>query len=192
MSIEQNLNQNSQEEIKNNEVTKEVSPVEVVSDEDKVIKAEENNKKIEEKKEEIIKQFSGQEVKKEFSEVHIMNPQILNKIAQLEAIDPNTLEFNQNRYDDYMNSEKQRGDYSVTENQKKIQQTIDNGGNLEDSYWDAEVIYGQGGWNRYPVNTDTGEVFLARGAGITTGSPEYKTKLAEKAKELGIKVDGQE
>ena len=197
MNPEQKLGNNIQEKIINNESVKEVVSTEVISEEDKQAKAEEkaqkeekNNEEIAKKREEIMNQMGGQESKEEYPEGHIMNPQMLDKIAQLEAIDTTTGEFNQERYDDYINGQAKLGAYTVGENQKKLQKKIDAGKKIK-NYYDTEVIYGQGGWNRYPVNQDTGEVFLSRGASNTTGSPEYKAKLAQKATELGIKVEGE-
>lgn len=195
MNPEQKIN-NVTENIKTNESIQELVSTEVISEEDKqakikekVQKEKENNQEISKVREDLMKQFEGQESKEEYPEGHIMNPKMLDKIAQLEAIDTTTGEFNQERYDDYINGQAKLGSYSVGENQKKLQKKIDAGKKIK-NYYDTEVIYGQGGWNRYPVNQDTGEVFLSRGSSNTTGSPEYKVKLAQKAKELGIKVEG--
>jgi hypothetical protein len=197
MNPEQKLGHNVQEKIITNESVQEVAPVEAISEEDKQANAEkkvqaeiQNNEEIAKKREEIMNQMGGQESKEGYSEGHIMNPQMLDKIAQLEAIDTTTGEFNQERYDDYINGQAKLGVYTVGENQKKLQKKIDAGKKIKD-YYNTEVIYGQGGWNRYPVDLNSGEVFLSRGASNTTGSPEYKAKLAQKAKELGIKVEGE-
>jgi hypothetical protein len=124
------------------------------------------------------------EKKEGYEENHIMNPGMLNKIAQLEAISPDTLEFDQERYDNYMNSQSKLGPYSVGENQKKIQEGLDMGEQISDV--PLETIYGQGGWNRYLVNNMDGKVSLSEAKDQSTGSPEYRAKLAQKAKELGL------
>ncbi len=150
------------------------------------------------KTEELItlnNQDKNLEVKKEFPDGHIMNPNMLDKIAQLEAIDWNTLEFKKEKYDNYINEQKKLGAFTVGENQRKIQEFLDKGKTIEKSIDKAnlEPIYGMGGLNRYIINSmdGNGTVKLSRGSSNTSGSVEYKAKLAEKAKELGIKVEGQ-
>lgn len=196
MSIEQNISNNDQKKIITNEVTREVVPPKITSPEDqgdedalKIQKKQEQAQQVQDKRAEVMGKFEGQEEKEKYPEGHILNPDMLDKIAQLEAIDPNTGEFNQERYEDYINSQARLGSYTVGENQKRINEAIQSGKELKKALRRVEVIYGQGGWNRYPINEDTGEVFLSRGISNTTGSPEYKAKLAQRAKELGIKVE---
>lgn len=129
---------------------------------------------------------NANEAKEEFPENHIMNSKILDKIAQLEAIDPITGEFNQERYDDYINSESKRGSYSVTANQEKIKEALDMGDSIGDI--DTEIIAGVGNVNRYVASAIDGTIALSRGASNTSGSEFYKQKLAQKATELGFKV----
>lgn len=193
MSKEQNLNSNSQEEIINNESVPEVVHTEVVSEEDKQAKIiekaqkeKENNEQIAKVREDLMKQFENSESKEEYPEGHIMNPNMLDKIAQLESIDWDTLESSQKKYDDYINGQLSR---IIGNNQKKLQANIDLG--KKPKYYDADTILGIGGLNRYVVR-DNGIIELARGGMVESGDNEYKEKLAQKAKELGIKVEGQE
>ncbi len=197
MKIEQILNTNTSETPKDVEANQLTVPVAVPSVEDEQKKAEEkekkeleNNKEIGAVREDIMKQFENKEG---YAEGHIMNPKMLDKIAQLEAINPVTLEFNQERYDDYINDRDNNGKCTVVEIQKKLKEIIERGDEdeIKDAYYNSEVIQGKGGYNRYPVNEDTGEVFLSRGRSNTTGTPAYKAKLAQKAKELGLKIEGE-
>lgn len=197
MNLEQSLNSSNQEKIINNESVEEVAPAEVVSEEDnqakielkaakielKAQKEKENNEQIAKIKEGIMNQLGGQESKEEYPEGHIMNPQMLDKIAQLEAISPSTLEFDQQRYDDYINSSEGN---TIKKGQDEIKARLNEG---KKPRYSNISIYGKGGWNRYDA-TD-GIVRLSRGSSVTTGGPEYKTKLAQKARELGIKVEGE-
>ncbi|MEI7765116.1 MAG: hypothetical protein WCI93_00855 [bacterium] len=192
------LNQNVQEEIITNELAQEAVPKQVVSEEEKQAKANEkalkkleNDKQVEEQREKIMIQFDGQESKEEYPEGHILNSKTLGKVAQLEAIDPNTGEFNQERYDDYINMQPSLERRSVGENQKVIKEAMEGGKAFDRSLRDAEIIYGEGGMNRYGIDIRSGIVKLLRGSSNTSGNPDYKTKLVQKAKELGIMVDGQ-
>ena len=152
----------------------------------------ENKEADQAKFDEIRNELMGEnENKEEFPEGHIMNLNMLDKIAQLEAINPDTSEFDQDRYDNYMNGQSKLGAYSVGENQKIIKEKIQQGKSLEKALLRTEIIYGDGGWNRYRVDPFTGMVKLLRGVSNTSGSGEYKAKLAEKAKEIGLVVEGQ-
>jgi len=126
----------------------------------------------------------GQESTESFPEGHIMDPKILDKIAQLEAISPSTLEFDQQRYDDYINSSEGN---TIQKSQDEIKRRLNEG---KKPNYDNVSIYGKGGWNRYDA-TD-GIVRLSRGSTVSTGTEEYKAKLAQKAKELGIRVELQQ
>lgn len=199
MMLEQNLGDNGQEKIITNESVQEVIPTKVISEEDKQAKIkekdqteEENNKQIENVKQDILKKFENLESKEEYPEGHIMNSNMLDKIAQLEAISQDTFEFIQDRYDKYIEDElsgKHSGG-SVTGNQEKIKELIKQGEDMEDALFEADVIYGEGGWNRYVVDADTGMVKLNSGksATNTTGSKEYFDTLRSKAKELGMDI----
>ncbi|MCX6755684.1 MAG: hypothetical protein NT068_04095 [Candidatus Nomurabacteria bacterium] len=136
---------------------------------------------------EEVKGVESKETKQEFSENYILNPKLLDKIAQMEAIHPETLEFDQQRYDDYINGQAKLGNYSVGVNQNKVRDALATGKSIRRAR--TEPIYGQGGWNRYGIDGESGEVKLLRGVSNTSGSEEYKIKLAEKAKELGFKVE---
>lgn len=115
----------------------------------------------------------------------ILDQNLLDKIAQIEAIDVNTYEYSEDRKQEYISTESKRGNYSVTANQEKFKEMLDIEGEILD-YSDAEVIYGQGGWNRYGIDSETGTVKLLRGVSNTTGSPEYLAAVEKKAKELGL------
>lgn len=127
------------------------------------------------------------ESKESFSENYILNPNMLGKIAQLEAISPETGEFSQERYDDYYNNQAKLAQYSVAANQQKIQDGLAQGKELR-RIRGVEVIYGQGGWNRYGIDMNDGGVSLLRGVSVTSGSEKYQAALAAKAAELGLKV----
>jgi hypothetical protein len=125
------------------------------------------------------------EKKESIKKTLISDSNLLEKIALIEAIDPSDNRFNESRYNDYKNSERQRGDYSVTENQKRTKEAME----IEEKivYSDfTEPIYGAGGFNRYVIEAMTGEVTLKRGGDVTTGSPEYLETVKKKAKELGL------
>jgi ParB-like chromosome segregation protein Spo0J len=126
---------------------------------------------------------SGMENKEGLSENNILNPNILDKVAQMEAIDPATGQFSQERYDDYMNNQSKLGTYSVGENQKRAQEAVDMGDEMD--MVDFEAIYGVGGMNRYMVDQE-GNVHLSRGGDVASGGELYKTALLNKARELGI------
>ncbi len=128
-------------------------------------------------------QEASLEQKSEFPENHILNPNILDKVAQMEAIDPATGQFSEERYNDYVNNQSKLGNYSVIENQKKAQEGIDMGDDMD--MIDFEAIYGVGGMNRYMVDQE-GKVHLSRGGDVASGGEVYKTALLNKAKELGI------
>lgn len=115
----------------------------------------------------------------------ILDEDLLDKIAQIEAIDVNTCEYSKDRKQEYISTESKRGNYSVTANQEKFKEMLELDGEILD-YSDAEVIYGQGGWNRYGIDSETGTVKLLRGVSNTTGSPEYLAAVEKKAKELGL------
>ena len=115
----------------------------------------------------------------------ILDEDLLDKIAQIEAIDVNNCEYSADRKQEYISGEAKRGNYSVTANQEKFKEMLEIDGEILD-YSDAEVIYGQGGWNRYGIDSDTGTVKLLRGVSNTTGSPEYLAAVEKKAKELGL------
>lgn len=115
----------------------------------------------------------------------ILDEDLLDKIAQIEAIDVNSGEFSAERKQEYVSGEAKRGSYSVTANQEKFKEMLELDGEILD-YSDAEVIYGQGGWNRYGIDSDTGTVKLLRGVSNTTGSPKYLEAVEKKAKELGL------
>lgn len=191
MKLEQSTN-NVPEKIITNESVEEVVPIEVISEEDKQAKVEEklqkekeNNDEIAKKREEIMNQMGEQESKEGYQEGHIMNPNMLDKVAQLEAIDWDTLEFSQKRYDNYFSS----NFASVIEkNQKKLQSRIDLG--KKPYYDETDTIMGLSGLNRYVVR-ENGILELARGGLLESGNQEYKEKLYKKAKELGITVQGQ-
>lgn len=189
MGLEQNLNKNSEEGIKTNEVVVETVPVIVPSTEEKEAKVEEkkqkeekNNKEIEEKRKEILQKFEEQETKNEFPEGHVMNPKMLEKIAQLEAIDPDTLEFNQQRYDAYLSSSEGN---TIKTSQDDYNKRINEGKKPRN---DNVTIYGKGGYNRYSA-TEKFIVKLDTGHTVSSGKPEYRQKLAEKAKEFGLEVN---
>lgn len=115
----------------------------------------------------------------------ILDEDLLDKIAQIEAIDVNSCEYSADKKQEYISGEVKRGNYSVTANQEKFKEMLDMEGEILD-YSEAEVIYGQGGWNRYGIDSDTGTVKLLRGVSNTTGSPEYLAAVEKKAKELGL------
>ncbi len=115
----------------------------------------------------------------------ILDEDLLDKIAQIEAIDVNTCESSEDRKREYISGEPKRGSYSVTANQEKFKEMLELDGEILD-YSDAEVIYGQGGWNRYGIDSETGTVKLLRGVSNTTGSPKYLEAVEKKAKELGL------
>jgi len=189
----------SQEKIINKEVDKEVVSNGVANEEEQKIREEEkaqresqNNQKIEAVKEEISKQFGNPESKDEYPEGHILNSNMLDRIAKLEAIDRDTFEIVQSRYEKYIQDEKngKHGENSVSGNQEKIKKLIEQGEDLNDTLWEAEIIYGEGGWNRYNIDSITGMVKLNSGVSATntTGSKQYFEALRAKAKELGMDI----
>ena len=197
MNPEQKFGHNVQEETITNESVKEVAPIEVISEEDKQVqdeikdqKEKENNKEITKKREEIMQQLGGIESKEEYPEGHILNSNILDKIAQLEAIDKDSLEFNQEKYDQFIEEEKNGTSGPVIGNQEKIKRFVEEGDDLESSLSEADVMYGIGGWNRYVVDADTGMVKLDSGKSATnsTGDRSYFNALKAKAKELGMDI----
>lgn len=122
----------------------------------------------------------------------IFDPELLHKIAQLEAISQDTFEFDQSRYEKYIKDEQEgrhRG-YSVTSTQEKLKKLEEEGEDLKDVLYESEIIYGEGGWNRYKVDEDTGMIKLDSGksATNTTGSKQYFEALRSKAKELGMDI----
>lgn len=153
------------------------------------------NKEVEDLRQQIDAQIqavgqdsnASNESKEAFPENHILNPNMLNRIAQLEAISPETGEFSQERYDDYYNNQAKLVQYSVVANQQKIQEGINQGKELR-RIRGVEVIYGQGGWNRYGIDMNDGTVSLLRGVSVTSGSEKYQAALAAKAAELGLRV----
>lgn len=122
---------------------------------------------------------------------YIFDPELLHKIAQLEAISPDTFEFDQSRYDKYIKDEQdgKHGERAVTSNQEKIKKLIDEGKTRQKALLDGEIIYGQGGYNRYSFSNN-GEIKLESGKvkTNTTGSQQYFDALRSKAKELGMDI----
>jgi hypothetical protein len=199
MNPEQKIN-NVSEKIITNESAQEVVSGEVISEEEKQAKAEKkvqaeikNNEDIAKIKEEIMNQLGGQESKEGYPEGHIMNPQMLDKIAQLEAISHDTFEIIQDRYEKYIKDEQEgrHGQNSVTFNQKNLGKLLEEDSDSKEDIFafDSEVIYGEGGWNRYTIDA-TGAVKLNSGTSATntTGSKQYFDALRSKAKELGMDI----
>ncbi len=127
----------------------------------------------------------------------ILDPELINKLAQIEAIDPNspTFEFKQDRYDSFIRNDKRNPINSLTANQNEFKKLIDNNELLSESmimraHRKGGVIAGNGNYNRYGVDSKTGELTLISGTSKTntSGSPEYFKFLKEKAKELGVNL----
>ncbi len=129
------------------------------------------------------------ESKETFSEVKITDPDLLEKIAQLEAIDSSG-NFNQEKYAKYLADEVagKHGNSSVTQNQKKALEAIAEGESIEDFGYTLDTIYGEGGWNRYAIDAMTGEIKLSEAKDQASGGEQYREILKAKARELGIKV----
>lgn len=196
---EQNLSSNGQEKIITNEVVQS-APKQIVNEEEKQARIEESNQrekenieKIKDLKQEILQQIENSESKEEYPEGHIMNANMLDKIAQLGAIDTDSLKFVQSRYDKYMQEEQngKHGINSVTFNQKNLKQLLEEDPDSKEDIFafDSNVIYGEGGWLRFEIDA-SGAVKLDSGisATNTTGSKQYFEALRSKAKELGMEI----
>lgn len=121
----------------------------------------------------------------------IFDPELLDKIAKLEAINHDTFEFDQACYDKYIDDEKRgmHGERSVTSNQEKIKRMIDKGEDMQNAIAEGEVIYGISGLNRYFIDIN-GEIKLASGniKDNTSGTQEYFDAIRAKGNELGMNL----
>lgn len=167
----------------NNEAVKSVDvPSEEELQAKEAVKAENkiaDEKKIDELKNELMNEV---ESKDEFPEGHLMNPKTAINIAQLEAIDWDTLEFSQEKYDQYVNS----SEFATI--QKGIEDTKKRISEGKKPRYDEICIYGKGGYNRYGFYND-GKVKLDRGNTVTSGTEKYTEKLLQKARELGFGIN---
>jgi tetratricopeptide (TPR) repeat protein len=169
MNPEQKIN-NVPEKIITNESVQEVVFTEIVSEEDKQAKVEEkaqkekeNNEQIEKVREDLMKQFEGNE----FGEARIDNPKILDMIAEIEF--STTIK------------DKEDLENAIQMWKRNIKQQYEESLKYFKKYNDAGMIYGRGGYDRFMIRD--GEVYFKQGE-PDPEKPEYK-----KAIELGMKIE---
>jgi hypothetical protein len=173
MNTEKNLNGNNQEVIKTNEIVQKKVPVEVESEETKQAKVEkqkqkdiENNKKIEEIKGEISKQFENNE----YGEATIKNPKILDMIAEIEYCHIEDMEIKEQMIQNWKKMV-----------EKQYQESLEYFN--EDPEDSTGTIYGNGGKDRYLIMK--GNVFLQHDPDSNLIASSSARK---RAKELGMGI----